>query len=210
MMANSPFPDLRANEQGFVLVSALLFLVILTLVGISMINTSVTEIQIAGNDKLRKQAFSLADGGTEAGSNLLEENIACPTGFTGAIPLRIGNSEILTANFWILENAPPDPYPSDPEVPVNPLYPNGKRHIRMPNNDALPHTNLNFFGNSSLSTGSAIQMIAGYEGTGYSAATGGAQLVTNVDSQRIGENNSGSSLRARWRHIIGHEGACKY
>lgn len=210
MMQNSPSPNIVANEQGFVLIVALIFLVILSLIGITAINTSVIEIQIAGNDKLQKQTFSQADGGTEAGSMLLEENISCPTGFKGGIPLRIGSAEILTANYWTIETEPALPYPSDPSVPVDPLYPNGKRQIRIPNTDTTPHTNLNFFGNSSLSAGNAIQMISGYEGTGYSAATGGGQLVTNIDSQHIGENNSQSSIRSMWRHIIGHEGTCLY
>jgi hypothetical protein len=214
MMEKATFPDPRANEQGFVLVTAMLILVILTLIGISMTNTTVTEIQIAGNDKLQKQTFTQADGGTEAGSNLLEENISCPDGFSGPAPLQIGGAEItansLTGvtgaklNFWQNEIDPaslttPIPYPSDTQ-----------RHIRIPNNDAAPHTNLHFFGNSALSTGNAIQMIAGYEGTGYSAATGGGQLVTNVDSQHIGLNNSESAVRVLWRHVIGHEGTCKY
>ncbi len=205
-MEKPTLPDPRANEQGYVLVTAMLILVILTLIGISMTNTTVTEIQIAGNDKLQKQSFTQADGGTEAGSNLLEENISCPGGFTGAVPLQIGSSEIITANFWSIETEPTGPYPSDPSL----LFPNGIRQIRISTNDAEPHTNLNFFGNSSLSTGNAIQMLAGYEGTGYSAATGGGQLVTNVDSQHIGLNNSESAIRVLWRHIIGHEGTCKY
>jgi hypothetical protein len=211
MMEKATFPDPRANEQGFVLVTAMLILVILTLIGTSMTNTTVTEIQIAGNDKLQKQSFTQADGGTEAGSNLLEENISCPDGFSA---LQIGWAEITAniptgvtgakLNFWQNEIDPaslatPIPYPSDTQ-----------RHIRIPNNDAVPHTNLHFFGNSELSTGSAIQMIAGYEGTGYGAATGGGQLVTNVDSQHIGLNNSESAIRVLWRHIIGHEGTCKY
>ncbi|MBV5328988.1 MAG: pilus assembly PilX N-terminal domain-containing protein [Chlorobium sp.] len=211
MMEKATFPDPRANEQGFVLVTAMVILVILTLIGITMTNTTVTEIQIAGNDKLNKQTFIQADGGTEAGSNLLEENISCPDGFS---KLQIGGAEITVntatgvtgakLNFWKNEIDPallatPVPYPSDTQ-----------RHIRIPNNDAVPHTNIHFFGNSELSSGSAIQMLAGYEGTGYSAATGGGQLVTNVDSQHIGLNNSESVVRVLWRHIIGHEGTCNY
>lgn len=197
------------NEHGFVLVTALILLLILTVIGISLNNTSVVEMQVAGNEKFQKEAFAQADGGTQAGSILLEENISCPTGFTGPAPLRIGGSEITTdffppatttmLNFWINEIEPAGDYPSDTV-----------RHIRIPNNDVPPHTNLHFFGNSSLSTGNAIQMIAGYEGTGYSAATGGGQLVTNIDSQHIGQLNSLSVIRINWRHIIGHEGTCIY
>lgn len=210
-MEKTTLPDPRANEEGFVLVTAMLILVILALIGISMTNTTVTEIQIAGNDMLHKQSFTQADGGTEVGSNLLEENISCPTGFSGPAPLQIGRTEItanllpgVMLNFWANETDPallptPVPYPSDTQ-----------RHIRIPNNDAVPHTNIHFFGNSELSTGNAIQMIAGYEGTGYSTANGGGQLVTNIDSQHIGLHNSESVIRVLWRHIIGHEGTCNY
>lgn len=203
MTRNSLIYRQGADEQGFVLVAALMFLVILTLVAITVTNTSLTESEIAANDKFRRQAFSLADGGTEVGHNLLEENISCPNGFTGTIPLSIGAAEVLTANFWINETEPPTPYPADA---------NGKRHIRLPANDAVPHTNLHFMGRASLSTGSAIQMIAGYEGTGYSAATGGGQVITTVDSQHIRWplNTSEAMIRIRWRHVIGHEGLCNY
>ncbi|MBV5305682.1 MAG: pilus assembly PilX N-terminal domain-containing protein [Desulfobulbaceae bacterium] len=202
-MSKPSSPYTVANEQGFVLVTALIIMVLLTIIGIAATNTSVTEIQIAGNDKLQKQTFTQADGGTQMGSNLLEENISCPKGFVSAVPLQIGGAQVRVQNFWALETEPALPYPADDDG--TPL-----RHIRIPNNDAVPHTNLFFFGNSSLSTGNAIQMISGYEGTGYSAATGGGQLVTNINSQHTGVNNSVSSIRTMWRHIIGHEGACLY
>jgi hypothetical protein len=189
----------------------MLILVVLTLIGVSATHLSRVELQIAGNDRLHKETFYQADGGTEVGANLLEENISCPVGFSGSAPKTIGSVTITSdLAFWKNETDPeklptPIPYPSDTQ-----------RHIRynadiaVAANDALPHTNLHFFGNSSLSTGNAVQMIAGYEGTGYSSATGGGQLVTNVDSQHRGLSNSLSNIRSLWRHIIGHEGTCIY
>lgn len=196
------------NEQGFLLVITMLILVVLSLIGLSATNLSRVELQIAGNDRLHKETFYQADGGTEVGANLLEENIACPAGFSGSAPKAIGLAEIVSdLKFWANETEPTTPYPSDTT-----------RHIRfiadgtapIAGDNTKPHTNIHFFGNSSLSTGNAIQMIAGYEGTGYSAATGGGQLVTNVDSQHRGISNSLSNIRVLWRHIIGHEGTCRY
>lgn len=196
------------NEDGFLLVITMLILVVLTLIGISATNLSRIELQIAGNDRLHKETFYQADGGTEVGSHLLEENISCPAGFSGSLPKTIDSTHILSdLKFWSNETEPGAPYPDDAA---------GKRHIRynadfnVVANDALPHTNIHFFGNSSLSTGNAIQMLAGYEGVGYGAATGGGQLVTNVDSQHRGVGNSMSIIRINWRHIIGHEGTCIY
>lgn len=196
------------KEEGFLLVITMLLLVVLTLIGISATNLSRIELQIAGNDRLHKETFYRADGGTEVGAHLLEENIACPTGFSGTLPKTIDSVQILTdLRFWANETEPAIPYPDDAV---------SKRHIRYnadfttPPLDAVPHTNIHFFGNSSLTTGNAIQMLAGYEGVGYGAATGGGQLVTNVDSQHRGVGNSLSSIRINWRHIIGQEGTCIY
>ena len=199
---------IAAQQDGFVLVIALLFLFILSIIGISASKVSLDEVQISGNDKLYRQAFAQSDGGTEAGIILLEENISCPTGFHGPAPLRIGLAEVTIdkfvppeskLNFWINETI----------VPVS----DTDRHIRFPYNvanDALPHTNLYFSSESSLSTGNALQMISGYEGIGFSAAQGGGQLNAFIDSQHIGVGKSQSGVRLAWRHVIGHEGTCNY
>lgn len=52
-----------ANEDGFVLVVALMMLVILSFIGMSALNTTDLELQIAGNDRQEKQVFY----GTESG-----------------------------------------------------------------------------------------------------------------------------------------------
>jgi hypothetical protein len=207
------------NEDGFLLVLTMFVLVVLTLIGISATNLSRIEMQIAGNDRVHKETFYQADGGTEVGANLLEENISCPVGFAGPAPLLISRVEITAdllpgakLNFWTNEidpflHVPPIPYPSDSQRHIRFLADNT---VPVAGDNTKPHTNLHFFGNSGLSTGNAIQMIAGYEGTGYSAATGGGQLVTNVDSQHMGVMNSLSNIRILWKHIIGFEGTCKY
>lgn len=45
------------HESGFVLISAMLFLLILTIVGVMATNTTTVELQIAGNDRIAKQDF---------------------------------------------------------------------------------------------------------------------------------------------------------
>ncbi|MBV5326180.1 MAG: hypothetical protein JZU65_00875, partial [Chlorobium sp.] len=73
------------NEEGFVLVVSLLILVVLTLLGIAATRTTMVEVQIAGNDKVATRTFYMADGGTEVAINMIEENLSCPTGFSGAL-----------------------------------------------------------------------------------------------------------------------------
>ena len=70
------------NENGSPLVIVVLILVLLTLIGLSVLNTTTVETEIAAHDRRHKMTFYGADGGTEVVSELLEQNLGCPTGFT--------------------------------------------------------------------------------------------------------------------------------
>ncbi len=71
-----------SNDRGFILVAVLVILMLLVVIGISATTTTTVELQIAGNDKVSKKTFYGADGGTELGSRMVEENVGCPNGFT--------------------------------------------------------------------------------------------------------------------------------
>ena len=53
------------NEEGSVLVVAIMILVLLTIIGISTSTTSEIDLQIAGNEKLYKNVLYTADAGIE-------------------------------------------------------------------------------------------------------------------------------------------------
>lgn len=91
-------------------------------------------------------------------------------------------------------------------IPEDMNNPRDNPQIPLPNN---PHTNIAIFGATSLAAGSAVQMAAGYEGKGKSAAGGGAVINYNVFSQTFGINNAEAIIRLGWRHLVGQEGECK-
>jgi Tfp pilus assembly protein PilX len=51
------------NQEGFALIVVVLIIFLLTVAGISALNLTTTEIQIAGNDRMMKQDFYVAEGG---------------------------------------------------------------------------------------------------------------------------------------------------
>ncbi len=189
---------LSDNENGSAIVFAILILAVLTIIGVSSITTSTIETKIDTNDRLYKTAFYAADGGTEIGREMIEQNIACPDGFATE-PLTIGSLIVEDQLFAFNEDEPLTNYPSDTE-----------RDLHFTANDNLPHTNIVVFGNTQLSTGSAIQMAAGYEGKGKGAAGGGAEIIYNVASQHQGRRNSKATIIINYRHLIGQEGDCNY
>lgn len=62
------------REQGSVLVIALILLVLLTLIGISASRNTETEIMIAGNERVFKQNFYLAEGAAMRAVQIMEDN----------------------------------------------------------------------------------------------------------------------------------------
>lgn len=198
------------NETGSLMVIGVVILMLLTFIGIAITTTTSIELQIAGNDKLQKFAFYTADGATEVASELLEQNLGCMAGFTANVGTDArdisGDDPDTTAvrvtnlSFWENTSATE---PSD-----------GNRDLFFPATAAadatIPHTNLTMGGNTALSTGSAIQMSAGYEGKGKGVGAGGAYILYDMFSQYQGEANSESVIQTSWRHVIGQEGACNY
>jgi len=59
------------NQGGFVLVSAMIFLVLLTVIGIAATNTATIETMISASEKNRQRAFFAADAGIEHGKIIM-------------------------------------------------------------------------------------------------------------------------------------------
>lgn len=62
------------NERGVVLVTALMVMALLTVVGMAALNTSDTELQISGNQRVSTQAFYLAEAGIQHAVGIYEKN----------------------------------------------------------------------------------------------------------------------------------------
>ena len=213
------------NEQGFVLIISMMMLVILTLFGTFATNTSVIELGISGNDRVSKESFYQADGGTEAGIELVEQNLACPVGFKspGIINnndatsfLTISGVDIFDRKFAVDEKeadvagAHSTSTFTDPDFPSDTI-----RSIRIPGdpanrNDIAPHTNIAAYSVTKYAEGSAIEMAAGYEGKGHGAAGGGGIRAVEIVSAHIGNRNALSKIHVQWKHLIGQEGDCLY
>ncbi len=64
------------NEEGVVLVIALLMLLILTVIGISSISSSFFETKISGNERLGSVALYAAEGGVNVGISRVPDTTA--------------------------------------------------------------------------------------------------------------------------------------
>ena len=202
-----------ANQHGSVINVALLILILIFLIGIGLSKMSTTDIKIANNIKRDMTTFYEADAGLDAAGEMIEQNLACITGFrdtpNGTDGLPTGE-EIISGYFYInnldfahnARNASfiPDIDSTNADLYYPPAY----------GNEDDPHTNIKLGGASRFTKGSAIQMAAGYEGLGKGAAGGGASVIFDVYAQRIGGNNSSAIHFMQWVHILGSGGGCNF
>ncbi len=190
-------PIFGNHQDGLVTVAALLFLIILTIMGTSAISTSNMEVMIATNDEIHKMTFYAADGGADLGTELVELNLACPSGFASDnLGIGGGDINIIDRDFWMQQSATTTPSDTDRDVRIG--------------DDGGNHTNLSISGVTSFGVGGAIEMAAAYEGKGKAAASGGVALAYKIYSQHLGYAKSESIVALYWQHVVGSEGICKY
>jgi len=100
------------NEDGSVMVISIVILALLTIIGIAVTTTSSIELQIAGNDRIYKENFYLAEGAAMMLAQILENEDIKDDNFPNPDPDEPGedkdipgpndlnNNEILEDRYW--------------------------------------------------------------------------------------------------------------
>lgn len=187
------------TEQGYVLVTALVMLLLLTVLGIWATKTSIFELQIASNERVYNQTFYHADSGTHLGERLVFENVVCATtmdGFStakdedGKDVVYIGKTlKMVDGNF--AEKNPSDKVVSDTNYSIQ-YFPDGDRNL------ALSHTNILSEFETRQTAGTGQLQLSGYEGLAAGSAAGTHRVYT-IQSQHQGRLGSNSLVITRWR-----------
>ena len=210
------------NQRGSALVVALLMLVVLTLIGISATTTTTFELQIATNDKLFKSAFYAADGATEMCGEVIEQNIeerdwANKITRGDLVVWRMSKKaddtfvDLADGNLYMNRdddlipsttiNEKVSGLPSDDNYDL--IYPLTAVDTGEPwTLTGAAHTSVKVVGNTTLSTGSAVQLIAGYEGKAKGASAGGAWITYDVRANRNDVRNTQARILLGWRHVL--------
>lgn len=172
----APSIETRHRQSGSALVVAVIVLAILGVLGIAALDVADLNLFTAANDRDSKRAFFHADSGVNIGHEFLEDSLheVNATFYGNDATSWAGNSTFIPANF-----------------PLQ-FFTNGlmATHIRAGQTG------------SEYMEGAAIQMAAGYEGIGKSAAHGGVAAIFLIRSHRIGERNSRAEADLGWRHVL--------
>ncbi|MBW6519961.1 MAG: pilus assembly PilX N-terminal domain-containing protein [Desulfoarculaceae bacterium] len=208
------------NDDGFVLIVALLIMVVLTIIGIAATRNTSLELMIAGNDKVHKRTLYQAEAGAVLSTEVLEQNINCLTGFgkTGTVggidfadlegTIRVWSRTTNGRNALAMY-LDPLPWTTTNCNITDPLGPNISYPISNIGS-TVELTDSYVGGHAEMLPGGSLQMASGYERKGKSAAGGGTARIYDIISRHRGLNNSQSTLIFGWRHLVGEESECKY
>jgi Tfp pilus assembly protein PilX len=189
------YREYKQDEQGSVLIVALLIMVLLTVIGITVTSTTEIETQIAGNDKFQKIAFNNADSGIFPTAKLISSivnNLSEPS-VTALDPIKyvkydgtIGKDGT-TLMDEILGYAAHEIQPD----------------IQIPLGAYKTDVDINRTGVKNLA-GGAVEFGSGAEGMG--AGSGGVAVFYNINSTGNGPVNSKSNITADYRKVVGLPG----
>ena len=189
----------RRNEDGSVLVAAVLFMIILTLIGMAAMNTSTVEKQIAANDKSKKIVFHVADSGVYAVPKLISECISAEA------QVAANGIEYLDPSgdrFAVPDNVPGDNPNSDFYEQITDQVPyNNAKDVRIDidGNTNTVEVDVERTGTVILAGGGA-EFGTGAEGLGYNSS-GSRALLFRQDSFGVGPQDSASNIIAPYRLI---------
>ena len=174
------------NEEGSMMVIALLVLVILTLIGTTIATTTKVEIQIAGNERYHKIAFHLADSGTMVAPKVISTCLEC-----AAEENITGVTYLGTSGTFYRELMGYAPHDADHD-------------LRFALNPYSVDVDVRRIGQVNLA-GRGSEFASGAEGVGV-GSTGGVAILYEVDSQAPGPSASLSNVSAIYRKIVGVAG----
>lgn len=167
---NAGFRGIATTQRGYALVTAIVFLVLLTVVALAAIRGTGLELKSTANNTLRAEAFAAS----EISRTITARQIAalCDAGDAALLPAIEHWTKEDGSNNWCIENDPGDPtaFAIDATYTrTEPVAVNGQVSVRRLYN--------------SPAAGAGQAQGAGYGSAGIGAAAGGSNIYFLVQSR---------------------------
>jgi hypothetical protein len=187
------------DESGAALVIALMMLVILTLLGSASLMTSITEVEIASNDKQYQMGFYASNGGADLTPRVIRDIVKEhdePVYGGGNVVVKDGLLEELM-NYKDINGDPTANNDTNDTVDSDPP------DIRIPALTTALSVAIDVDRDATLNLpGGAMEMGSGYEGIG-SGTSGGTAILFEIKSKSQGPRNSSTNISTQYLYVIG-------
>jgi len=169
------------NENGVALISMLLFLVLLTVIGLTSVSITSLENLTAMNERNYEQRINDQEAGVDPQANVIERTIADAalpatylSGLGGPVPALAGPTLTAELTTNLIED--------DSVNNVGAFGPDLSITIGTAPNQSVVNMDIDYLFTRPKS-GNALEFAAGNEGVGNSAAAGGTEKIFQMTSQ---------------------------
>lgn len=181
-----------SGDRGMALISALLLLLVVSLMAVGLSMDTSMDVRISAYQRFKARAFGSADAGIMAASDILEEN-AFEAGWSNPD----GSTDPFT--FPHLSGL----YDGDILVHRDGIFymdqnPSMQRVLEMTGDIQADTASQYMY--SKLAVGGAIQIAAGYSGTGKGTGGGGGHIVYNIEGSGW-EGNLSKKVGLNYRYV---------
>ena len=192
-------PSAPRSQRGAALIIGLIFLAVLTLVGVTAMRSTTLEYQISTNQAFKHQSFAYSETGRRVLGEVLDDHVfergwtlpggqsLVPTGLT--VNDKDGDGTL--DNLYLANGAGEDPLDAS-TLETDATFSAG---------DVSADLSV-YRAGSVLTPGGASVMSAGYAGLGKSAAGGGAQVLLQLRSRGTGRGNARTDTGSDFRAVI--------
>jgi hypothetical protein len=177
------------REQGFVLITVLLVMMLVVVIGLMATGTSTVELEVAAMDKFHEQAFAAGDSGVFVAPKVIGRAIR-----ERGVP---DNPNFSTLAPWLYDKVMGYADPPAPDAPVETVLAFGL------DGGTEVDIDIRRLGQENLA-GSGVEFGGGAAGVG--AGVTGVQVIYSIDALGIGLKKSSSNIVAVYRRIPGTAG----
>ena len=187
------------NDKGSALITAILILMVVTVIGVIASRTATIELRIATHDKLHKMTWFATDGTVDGiVPGLLEQAIdnRLQSGDDLEELLPVFAPTLTATNYEFYNNLATGVCALDTPSPTN-------ADIILAS-EVMGHSTVyvRAYGPTEAVGGTSQLMVEGYSGFGKSAARGGTMITYTIRGLGLGEANTEARLESRWRYVI--------
>lgn len=205
------------NQRGYILITSLIFMLVLTLVAISAMDTTTMELRMSNNTVLKSRSFESSEAMRTLAGELIDVhayNRGWPAAVAGKVENNVFNFAIPSA-ISILDK-------DSDSIPDNLFFSNESgesvfsppitndmsyKHDENSDGDYIDaedlQASLAVYKSAAIAMpGSGSCQICGYEGTGKSSAAGGTVIFYELHSSGSSAGSASSVTITDYRHIV--------
>lgn len=190
------------TQKGAVLITALMFLTVLTLVAVVSMQSTSLDYKMSTNSVMRDRAFYFSENGRKAMGSILDDHLF-ERGWTGNITMPTGLTIVDTSKDMYNGNEAGEDLNNAATLTVDATHQlDGNGDGDFTDGEDSNSEVIVYKTQTSWASGAGTAMLSGYEGLGKAAAAGGVHVFFEIRSRGESVAGAQATTATEYRAIL--------